>query len=338
MGSPDSPRPEAHDDEPTKVNEPSAFWARLGAEHAAALRARGPQSVKRTQALRYFTWRWHWWRAIRGEQLRFLLAHTHPLTALRCILTPAVLSNAAWDGVSWSISERWSYTIAVRLLWEYARRRGDRRAIALPEPLLGKPFPIQWNGRLVSQDLANSAIETVAIYRAVGSNPVRSVLEIGAGYGRTAYVLLSLLPDSSYTVVDIEPALSISRWYLTSLFPRARLRFMLPDETATLADGSVDLAISISSLQEMTAQQVDSYIALLARVASGGTVYLKQLAAWRNPDDGITLRFDQYPIPRDWRELYNEAAPVQTSFRQAAWRVPSGYPRPGRFDPPRGPD
>ncbi len=314
-------------DQLTNLAKPSAFWARLGAEHTAALTARGPEWVKRTQALRYFTWRWRWLLAIRGEQLRFLLLHVNPIVVFRCVLTPAVLSDAAWEGVSWPKSERWSYTVAVRLLWEYASRHGDRNALQLPEPLLGKPFPVNWRGRLISQDLANSAIEIKAICRAVGADPVRSVLEIGAGYGRTAYVLLSLLPDVTYTVVDIEPALSISRWYLTKLYPQAKLNFLRPDKTASLADASFDVAISISTLQEMTAQQVEDYIALLVRVAAGGMVYLKQLVNWRNPADGITLNFDDYPIPAAWIELFNEVAPVQTSFRQAAWRVPAGYER-----------
>ncbi len=56
----------------------------------------------------------------------------------------------------------------------------------------------------------------------------RSILEVGAGYGRTAYALLNLYPHATYTIVDIEPAILISRWYLTQLFPDRDLRFMSP--------------------------------------------------------------------------------------------------------------
>jgi hypothetical protein len=147
-------------------------------------------------------------------------------------------------------------------------------------------------------------------------------LEIGAGYGRTAYVLLSVFPESTYTIVDIEPALSLSRWYLTQLFPAGRLRFLRPDEALGLARGSVDVALSISSLQEMTADQVRGYLGVLDHVAAGGIVFLKQLTSWRNPADGIVMSFDEYPVPPAWKPLFREVAPVQTTFEQTAWRLP----------------
>lgn len=74
----------------------------------------------------------------------------------------------------------------------------------------------------------------------------------------------------------------------------------------------------------MTGEQVARYLALFDEVAAGGTVYLKQWQRWRNPEDGITLEFAAYPVPARWRRLFEERAPVQTNFRQAAWRVPAG--------------
>jgi len=96
----------------------------------------------------------------------------------------------------------------------------------LPEPALGQPLPVTWRGRLISQDLANTALEVAAIGRALAGRKPRSILELGAGYGRTAYALLSLFPEATYTIVDIEPALTISRWYLSELFGADRLRFL----------------------------------------------------------------------------------------------------------------
>jgi len=302
--------------------KPSRFWEKLGSEHAADLATRGPDWVKRAQALRYFTWRWRWPQALRGEQFWFLVTHTSPMTWLRSLTAPVDLSPESWDGVDWSARERWTYSIAVRLLWEFARRHDSTQTLELPEPALGHPLPVFWRGRLISQDLANSALEAAAIRRAIGASRVESVLEIGAGYGRTAYVLMNALPETAYTIVDVEPALSIARWYLTQLFPSERLRFLRPDEALLLPDGSVDLAVSISSLQEMTPDQVRGYIDLLNRVAAGGIVYLKQWTEWQNPDDGVNLRFADYPIPASWNPIFSEPAPVQTSFQQIAWRVP----------------
>jgi putative sugar O-methyltransferase len=307
-----------------RFEEPSRFWQELSRRHHVELERDGVEAVKRRQALRYFTWRWQWRAVWTSPQLRFLLRHSSPLTLLRCALSRPRVSGEAWRNIAWPRRERWLYVIAVRLLWEYTRRRDRLGLVALPEPELGDPLPVAWRGRLISQDLANSALEVNAIARALGESAPASIVEVGAGYGRTAFVLLTLYPEVSYTVVDIEPALTIARWYLTSLFPGRELRFLKPDAAQTLADDSADLIVSVSSLHEMRPDQVADYLVLFDRIARGGIVYLKQWERWTNPDDGVTLAFDDYPIPAPWRAAFHERAPVQTNFRHAAWSVPSG--------------
>jgi O-methyltransferase len=284
----------------------------------------GLGEIKRHQALRYFTWSWRWSFLSESLQMRFLLKHTPLRTGCRCLISPIALSDASWDGVAWNRRDRWLYSFATRLLWEYARKHDTVGALSLPEPAIGNPLPVRWRGQLISQDLANTALESSAIARALGATDPRSIIEVGAGYGRTAYVLLHIFPDATYTIVDIEPALSISRWYLEQLFPPERLRFLHPDEAESLGDGEADLAIAISSLHEMTADQVERYLKLLDRVAAGGRVYLKQWEHWTNPDDGVTLDFQEYPIPSRWTKIFDECAPVQTNFRHAAWHIETG--------------
>ena len=181
---------------------------------------------------------------------------------------------------------------------------------------------MKWKGSLISQDLANTSIEVDAVRRALSGSIPQTIPEIGAGYGRTAYGLMHLYPRATYTIVDIPPAIEISEWYLSQLFPPERLRFVTPREAVDIPVGSVDLALSISSLQEMTREQVADYLRMLDRIAESGTVYLKQWISWRNPVDDIVLRFDDYPIPGRWESLFRQRAPVQTNFAHAAWKVP----------------
>jgi putative sugar O-methyltransferase len=303
--------------------EPSLFWQKLAHKHGDDLERDGPHVTKRQQALAYFTWRWRWSEIRKSRQFRFLLSRSAPWTVLRCVFTPTRLSGAAWHAVPWTRRERWLYIFAVRLLWQYARRHDELRVLSLPEPRLGDPLPVRWNGRLISQDLANSALEANAMARALDGSDPRSIVEVGAGYGRTAYALLTLFPQATYTIVDIEPALTISRWYLTSLFPSERLRFLAPEEARQLREGSADLVVSVSSLHEMRPDQLEGYLELFDSIAAGGVVYLKQWERWTNPVDGVTLAFDEYPVPAGWRPTFDEPAPVQTNFRHAAWCVPS---------------
>jgi putative sugar O-methyltransferase len=310
----------------SQLGQPSRFWTELGASHSQDLEQHGFANAKRRQALRYFTWSWRVAALFQSVQMRFLLTHTSPLTWMRCAAAPVDLSDAAWIDVPWTRRDRWLYVFAVRLLWQYTRSRDRFGVLALEEPRLGNPFPVWWRGRLISQDLANGALEAEAIGRALGNRTPHSILEVGAGYGRTAYVLLRLFPDARYTIVDIEPAISISRWYLSQLFAPERLRFLTPDEAASLADGEIDLGVSISSLHEMTPEQVADYLRLYDRLAAGGVVYLKQWISWHNPADRVTMRFADYPVPARWRRLFNERASVQTNFGQAAWQIPANTP------------
>jgi hypothetical protein len=302
--------------------ENSRFWEQLSAEHERALHDHGPETIKRRQALRYFTWSWTWRSLHESEQFRFLLGHSSPLDLLSAATERSDLEDAAWEGVPWGRSDRWLYTFATRLLWRYAdRMTGHHPSLRLAEPLLGSPLPVTDRGRLISQDLANTAIELAAIDRSRVLAPAH-VLEVGAGYGRTAFALLSLFPDCTYTIVDIEPSLTIARWYLTQLFPADRITFLSPDQIDSIAPASTDLALSISSLSEMTPGTRDRYLLLFDRAVAGGLVYLKQWSQWQNPVDGLVVTFDDYSIPRRWVPLLRERAPVQTRFDQALWRVP----------------
>ena len=302
--------------------ENSRFWDELGAEHDRALQDHGPELIKRQQALRYFTWTWRWRALPKSEQFRFLLGHSTPWDLFSAATKSSDVGDTAWIGVPWTLADRWLYSFATRLLWRYADRatRGHP-SLRLAEPLLGSPLPVVDCGRLISQDLANTAIELATIDRGGVRSPGQ-VLEVGAGYGRTAFAILSLFPDCKYTVVDIEPALTITRWYLTQLFPTDRITFLSPAQINEIPRSSMDLAVSISSLSEMTPETRDEYLLLFDRVAAGGLVYLKQWEQWRNPVDGLLVKFDDYSIPKRWVPLLRERAPVQTRFIQALWRVP----------------
>jgi len=305
---------------PAPASDASRFWTKLGAEHAHQLSEHGVETFKRKQALRYFTWRWRPRAMLRSEQLRFLVRNTSPRLWAAVLREPIPVDDELWEGSGFSPGERRMTVIAARLLWAYAQRHGSRAVLELAEPELGAPLPIRWHGRLISQDLANCAIETRAIERALAGRSPADIVEIGGGYGRTAYALLSRYPDARYTIIDIEPARTISQRYLSELFPAERLRFLSPEQAGSLPDEAFDLGVSISSLQEMTPEQVVGYLRLLDRTVSG-TVFLKQWETWHNPDDDVELRFADYPVADAWQQLLYETAPVQTRFVQAAWRT-----------------
>jgi hypothetical protein len=231
------------------------------------------------------------------EQFRFLLRHSSWRAFFMSAVEPNPLRRSAWAGVEWPVWDRYLYVLATRLLWRYAARHGDVLTLELGEPTLGSPFPVRAQGQLISQDLANCALEMTTIRDALATRPPpQHIVEIGAGYGRPAFVLLSLYPDAHYTVVDIEPALSISQWSLVKLFPDRQLQFLTPDKRYRMG-GPADLVISISSLQEMVLDQVADYLHWIDRIAEGGIVYLKQWDRWHNPIDQTRCGSTTTPSP-----------------------------------------
>jgi len=300
---------------------PSRFWQKIGSDHDLAAGRSGIDTVKREQALRYFTWSWQWSGLRHNPQARFLIRNSSLRAFRNAVSQPIRLSDDDWAGIPWPRRDRWLYTVAVRLLWQYAEQHGDPEVLALDEPALGNPLPVTLDDRLISQDLANTSLEVASMREMLGGRAATEILEVGAGYGRNAHALLSIFPNASYTIIDVEPALSIARWYLEALVSPTRLRFVSPTDMDTVRKQRFDLALSISSLAEMTRENQAAYISLFDEAAAGGHVYLKQYLQYMNVEDWVLFEFFRLPIPRSWESAFCRAPAVQTMFIEAGWRV-----------------
>src|SRR5690606_31659160 len=125
------------------------------------------------------------------------------------------------------------------------------------------------DGARITQDRLNSLLEYEQISRLGVLRRDCRVLEIGAGSGRTAACLLSLVPGLKYIIADIPPALFLSYGNLRDLFPELRvaagftvqsrqeldaviagndLIFVFPDQLRHMADKSIDLFLAVDCL------------------------------------------------------------------------------------------
>jgi putative sugar O-methyltransferase len=237
---------------------------------------------------------------------------------------------------------RLGYAVFVAMLWERVKRSDPRDLLQrFREPSLGDPILVRHRGQVVSQDVANSVVEFYAIEEAfaLGIPPNATVVELGGGYGRLGWLLLSARPDIRYIAVDIPPALAIAQEYLTKLFPevltakfqrgadhlgpafsRARLAFLTPNQLEAIPSLHADLFINVSSLHEMRPDQIAHYLGVVDR-HTRGVFYMKQWQTWTNPRDGVTIRQADYPIPAGWKRIYERRHPIQTHFFEAAFEV-----------------
>ena len=327
------------------IYHPSPFWSKLGAWGRDQLDANGFAYCKRTVGTRYFHW-----------TTGGILAHQFWAVAWPWLCRPTAEVFRAWfphpcvfpaDGLRhFNTATATFYKTYVALLYDYVARRDPLRLLQrLEEPIAGTPFAIRYKGHWISQDLCNSVHE---FYSLGGEALVRQdrpvhFLELGAGYGRLGHVILEAIPQATYTVVDIPPALAVSQWYLPQLFPSARcfrfrrmtswaanqdefaaarIRFLSAPQLALLPDKSVECFINISTLHEMTPAQIAHYFVQMDRV-TWGEVYLKQwrrsrVAKW----NGCVITEDDYPIPLTWECVhYANRHPIQRWFFEARYRV-----------------
>jgi putative sugar O-methyltransferase len=231
------------------------------------------------------------------------------------------------------------YSFFVGLLWHYVSSQDDVGLHEkLEEPRLGDPLPIRFGNRLLSEDLANSLHEWLRVNRASdGLIPARArrVLEIGAGYGRLAYVFL-VAGSCQYIIVDTAPTLFLATWYLQNVLPQRRIFtyrsfetfedvrtqfetadicFLGPHQLELIPDDYFDIAISINSFQEMTRDQVNYYKTLI-EYKTKYIIYLKQRTASTNESEGAALGRADY-VPREqWQLVLDLQHPIQSKLTE----------------------
>jgi len=314
---------------------PSRFWEDLNRKNLRQLTESGYDNFKRTVATNYFTWL----LPLRDPQLRFLLSRIPVHRTVGYLLQ----SFTAGRHLPFTARQSFAYTLYTLMLWHFVSAI-DRAAVLdrLQEPGAGNPPRVYHHGRLISQDIANSCLEFMSIEEGGGlGEDTRTVLELGAGYGRTAYTILALSPHLRYYIADIPPALYICERYLADVLRDKRvfrfrpfsnythvrdelessqIAFFLPHQLEMLPPGSVDLFINISSLHEMRMDQIAYYLGLVQKLVRRW-VYLKEWKESFLPADGVVVRQGDYPIPKVWVPRFWRDCLVQTHFFEALFEI-----------------
>jgi putative sugar O-methyltransferase len=313
------------------VDQPSEFWKDLSQINEQVLDWGGEANFKRTLNQNYFNFIPTASDDARMVRMRRLTRHLP-----RSTLDLYDIEDPDGDPTSWiscypdyyifkepdRTKKRELYREYVGLIYEYAVRRDRSGLLAkLEEPTLGNPIRVYRNGRLISQDIVNSLRERNSILAAIGADGSTrfTLAELGAGYGRLGYLLLETT-TCKYLVFDIPPALYLSQWYLTTLFPgrrvfrfrrfdrfeeikdelsRTDIAFFTPSQLTKFPSGYFDVSVAISSMHEMRHDQISHYMALLGRTTRYA-LYLKQQKGYVNPVDNLVIGKDDYPIPFGW--------------------------------------
>src|SRR5262245_33239723 len=275
-------------DQRPSIFRPSRFWQHLSGEDDKILKQVKVDNFKRCLPQHYFNWPVDYPGNPQFATLLRSWIDNPSFVPLRAQLrgSARVVHVTQEPGAplkEWLTSAEGQqvYTLFVGLLWWHATRAdlGDSGS-RIAEPAIGNPIPVYLDGRLISQDLANSLREFRRFGRYLAGAERATLADLGAGYGRLGYLAITLI-SCRYWVIDIPPALAVAEWYLSRCFPRRRIfrwrpfttwdsvtdevaqadiAFFTVDQLALFPSRSVDVFASISTIHEMTPDQIDAYM------------------------------------------------------------------------------
>jgi hypothetical protein len=181
--------------------------------------------------------------------------------------------------------------------------------IDIDDSMFGDPVATEINSYKVTQDLINSIYEIEGMN--LDFNKISSVCEIGAGYGRTAYVLLKKFPHLKYTIIDIPPAIDLAKENLKEF-----------GVTFIQAPGELlgaDLYIAISILTELSNKEIADYFKMFA---TGKYLYFRDWKKKKNYTNGTTFHYDDnFPIPKTWERVFRRNDPIMNNFYDELYRI-----------------
>ena len=331
-----------------EIYHASKFWEKLNQLNIEWLKSDGLDNFKRTVNNNYFNW------MVNTKSDYFLnVAHPffekakrHPSKLLSLITTNiGEMHHRTYVTTSTQTTnfQRKIYALYLLFLFEFVRDHDEFGLFdKLEEPIVGNPIVVEKRGKRISQDISNSYMEYSYIRHALGNDfpKVKTIAEIGGGYGRLSYLFHLLHQGIKIVLIDLPPALLVAQWYLRKVFPEARIMsyrnfssfseierefqhssicFLLPHQLELLPAGIIDLLINVSSLQEMSRQQINHYYALIDKKTR--YFYTKQWVLWENPEDKISVPAVIYPTRPDWILLKARVNPVHTEFFEAMFKV-----------------
>ncbi len=201
-------------------------------------------------------------------------------------------------------------------------------------------------GRAFSLDFLQSVEEAYRIreaWKMSGKSGFPNVIvELGAGYGRLAYVCRKMMPNCSYVILDLPEALTCASSWLprvlaeTEVVPYATTRnvkkFSRADllktkvwplgahQIESIENGSVDAFVNIYSFAEMPKASIDNYFSHVDRLTRG-VFYSKQRVLEVNKYDNVSIGKNDYPIKPHWKLLYTTTSSLYDNFYETAYAV-----------------
>jgi len=335
------------------VYKASKFWDQLNQKNVEWLRNEGLDNFKRTVNNNYFNWmvsfRSDYFKNVAIRFFRSAIRKPGKIVSALTVNIGEMIHKTYTSTVTQkSYLQRKIYALYLLFLYDFVESQ-DKWGLykCLEEPLVGNPLFIQIDGKRISQDISNSYMEYSYVRQSLGDEftTIKNIAEIGGGYGRLAYLfhLFHQKDGVRIVLIDLPPALLVAQWYLRQVLPDAKFMdyrhftdfneikkefndssicFLLPHQFELIPAGTLDLLINVSSLQEMSREQINHYYALVD--AKAKYFYTKQWISWENPIDQMTVPAVIYPTRPSWELEAARLNPIHSQFFEAVFKVEAG--------------
>ncbi|MFC2066178.1 putative sugar O-methyltransferase [Chloroflexota bacterium] len=197
--------------------------------------------------------------------------------------------------------------------------------------LVGQPFHIKVNGRIVTEPLIRHGYyirQLLSLFPAICHEPL-IIFEIGGGYGSLARFLKRLNPNIKVILTDLPERIALQYYYLSESFRNIDIAvavvtgnvldlnadfILLPTwKLPMLSEASIDLVINTHSMQEMTLEQVAYYVEHIERVTKH-TFYC--VNRYEKKIGYQIIRYPAEQVGSKWHIVYDAPEPSNDAIRE----------------------
>ena len=231
-----------------------------------------------------------------------------------------------------SLTKSIQYNLVLLIIYENIKSKNIfKNYDKIEKELYRKYSPVlEVDDKVITQHMLISLMEYEKIQ--ILTNKVKgslNVLELGAGYGRTANSVLSLSENVKYVIADLPPAIYFAKKNLANIFPNKRIAsafeinskvemmkvfknndilFVFPHQINLFEKKSFDISLAIGCLMEMEKNQIINYMKNFENLSN--FLYIK---AWEN--SGLPYSFykyysvhkkSDYFIKESWKEHFKD--------------------------------
>lgn len=229
-------------------------------------------------------------------------------------------------------------------LWKSST--GEQFALnALAAPDIGNPYGILIDGVLIRIAAEYQHFYAHEIARLLGSGKAGTVMEIGGGFGGTAYYLMRDCPGVKYVDFDVPETIALASYYLLKCFPKLRVTLygeaplthptlnesdivLLPScELPRMLDHSADVSFISNVLRDMSIPAACEYINHIIRVTRSHILNIDCSGTVRLLSEQLNRQADQFQLTRTRHVFWNSARALQSDELESLFSTPSTKPR-----------